>query len=61
MLVFRVTVLDEDLESPRGIALHPGIGRMFWSDWDRYGPKIEAANMDGTERMARMRKCPEMF
>ena len=24
---------------------------MFWTDWDRYGPKIESANMDGTERM----------
>ena len=27
------------------------MGRMFWTDWDRYGPKIESANMDGTERM----------
>ena len=24
---------------------------MFWTDWDRYGPKIEAANMDGSERI----------
>jgi len=31
--------------------VHPGMGRMFWTDWDRYGPKIESANMDGTERM----------
>ena len=23
---------------------------MFWTDWDRHGPKIEAANMDGTDR-----------
>ena len=30
--------------------MHPGIGRMFWTDWDRYGPKIEVANMDGTDR-----------
>ena len=28
---------------------------MFWTDWDRLGPKIEAANMDGTERMVRGR------
>ena len=42
------------MESPRGIAVHPGIGRMFWTDWDRYGPKIESANMDGTERMVTM-------
>ena len=24
---------------------------MFWTDWDRYGPKIESANLDGTDRM----------
>eukprot|EP00092_Neocalanus_flemingeri_P000676 GFUD01000718.1.p1 GENE.GFUD01000718.1~~GFUD01000718.1.p1 ORF type:complete len:1537 (-),score=283.11 GFUD01000718.1:154-4470(-) len=46
----RYTLLEAKLESPRGIAVHPGIGRMFWTDWDRYGPKIEAANMDGTGR-----------
>ena len=43
------------MESPRGIAVHPGIGRMFWTDWDRYGPKIESANMDGTERMVTLK------
>ena len=26
---------------------------MFWTDWDRYGPKIEAANMDGTDRQVK--------
>ena len=46
----RYTLLEANLESPRGIAVHPGIGRMFWTDWDRHGPKIEAANMDGTDR-----------
>ena len=45
-------MLEANLESPRGIAVHPGIGRMFWTDWDRYGPKIEVANMDGTDRFA---------
>ena len=77
-------LLEGDLESPRGIAVHPGVGeekfyifttsfiiyyfgpifsinsfwikgRMFWTDWDRLGPKIEAANMDGTERMVQQR------
>ena len=47
----RATLLEGDLESPRGIAVHPGVGRMFWTDWDRLGPKIESANMDGTDRM----------
>ena len=51
----RATLLEGDLESPRGIAVHPGVGRMFWTDWDRLGPKIEAANMDGTDRMVRGR------
>ena len=51
----RAKLLEGDLESPRGIAVHPGVGRMFWTDWDRLGPKIEAANMDGTERMVRGR------
>ena len=55
-LVCRTVLLEEDLDSPRGIALHPGIGRMFWTDWDRYGPKIEAANMDGTERMVALQQ-----
>lgn len=36
--------------SPRGIAVHPGIGRVFWTDWDRDEPKIEMANLDGTDR-----------
>ena len=51
VLLSRTTLFEGDLESPRGIALHPGLGRMFWTDWDRYGPKIETANMDGSERM----------
>ena len=51
ILFSRYTLLEGELESPRGIAVHPAIGRMFWTDWDRYGPKIESANMDGTERM----------
>ena len=25
---------------------------MFWTDWNRDAPKIEKANMDGTERRA---------
>lgn len=25
--------------------------RLYWADWNRDGPKIEMANMDGTERV----------
>lgn len=36
--------------NPRGIAVHPTRGLLFWSDWDRANPKIERANADGTDR-----------
>ncbi|XP_064615685.1 low-density lipoprotein receptor-related protein 5-like [Liolophura sinensis] len=38
------------LNSPRAVALHPGQGVIFWSD---YGPRpvIERANMDGSQRV----------
>lgn len=35
---------------PRGIVLHPRRGLIFWSDWGRRGPRIEAAAMDGSWR-----------
>ena len=25
--------------------------RLFWTDWDRDGPRIEACNLDGTDRI----------
>ncbi|XP_033760426.1 LOW QUALITY PROTEIN: low-density lipoprotein receptor-related protein 4-like [Pecten maximus] len=43
------TVVSEDLDQPRDIAVHPLDGRIFWTDWGRQ-PKIEAANMDGSDR-----------
>ena len=46
----RLSLLEGELESPRSIAVHPGLGRMFWLDKDRLGHKIEMANLDGTER-----------
>ncbi|OWF40871.1 low-density lipoprotein receptor-related protein 4-like [Mizuhopecten yessoensis] len=44
------TIVSEGLEQPRDIALHPLDGRMFWTDWGSQ-PKIEAANMDGSDRV----------
>jgi nidogen (entactin) len=38
------------LTNPRGIALDPIDGYIFWTDWNRKSPKIERANMDGTHR-----------
>ena len=38
------------MDSPRGIAVHPSLGKIYWTDWDRYGSRIEMANMDGSGR-----------
>ncbi|KAJ8874700.1 hypothetical protein PR048_025566 [Dryococelus australis] len=44
-------LINDDLLEPRGIALAPEHGWMFWSDWNEKRPKIERAAMDGSERM----------
>ncbi|KAM8806535.1 low-density lipoprotein receptor-related protein 2 [Eudromia elegans] len=48
----RVTLIAENLGNPRGIALDPTIGYLFFSDWDSLSgdPKVERAFMDGTNR-----------
>lgn len=43
-------LFDDNLLNPRGIVVHPGLGLMYWTDWNRNNPKIEMANMDGTGR-----------
>lgn len=45
------TIIKDDLEEPRAIALYPAKGWMFWSDWGDK-PKIERAGMDGSHRTA---------
>ncbi|KGL73134.1 Low-density lipoprotein receptor-related protein 2, partial [Tinamus guttatus] len=48
----RVTLIGENLGNPRGIALDPTVGYLFFSDWDSLSgdPKVERAFMDGTNR-----------
>jgi nidogen (entactin) len=46
----RKILVSENLMNPRGIAIHPSQGKLFWSDWNRDSPKIERANMDGSSR-----------
>ncbi|XP_040532597.1 low-density lipoprotein receptor-related protein 2 isoform X11 [Gallus gallus] len=48
----RVTLIAENLGNPRGIALDPAVGYLFFSDWDSLSgdPKVERAFMDGTNR-----------
>uniref|UniRef100_T1ITD1 Very low-density lipoprotein receptor n=1 Tax=Strigamia maritima TaxID=126957 RepID=T1ITD1_STRMM len=45
----RKTLISEGLEEPRGIAVNPLDGWMFWTDWGLV-PKIERCGMDGTHR-----------
>ncbi|XP_045101280.1 nidogen-like [Portunus trituberculatus] len=44
------TIIKEGLVNPRGIAVHPGLGLLFWSDWNRLSPKIESSGLDGADR-----------
>ncbi|XP_050738868.1 nidogen-like isoform X2 [Eriocheir sinensis] len=46
----QLTVIKDGLVNPRGIAVHPGYGLLFWSDWNRLAPKIEASDLDGSNR-----------
>ncbi|CAF3615117.1 unnamed protein product [Adineta steineri] len=46
----RKILLDKNIQNPRGIAVNPELGYIFWTDWNRQNPRIERANMDGSER-----------
>ncbi|CAG5058827.1 unnamed protein product [Parnassius apollo] len=46
----KVLFSADGIVNPRGIAVHPQRGKIFWSDWNRAAPKIEWANMDGSQR-----------
>lgn len=40
-------LVNEDVHKPRGIALHPQAGTMYWSDWGDH-PMIARSFMDGS-------------
>lgn len=48
----RITLITENLGRPRGIALDPTVGYLFFSDWASLSgqPKLERAFMDGSNR-----------
>uniref|UniRef100_A0A3B5M6U1 EGF-like domain-containing protein n=1 Tax=Xiphophorus couchianus TaxID=32473 RepID=A0A3B5M6U1_9TELE len=46
----RTTLIAGGMEHPRAIALDPGQGILFWTDWDATFPRIEAASMSGSGR-----------
>ncbi|CAL4088832.1 unnamed protein product, partial [Meganyctiphanes norvegica] len=45
-----ITLMDVVLNKPRGIALDPTVGYMFFTDWGTTAPKLERALMDGSQR-----------
>ena len=47
----RFAVVHKNLDKPRGMALYPMKGYMFWTDWGFRNPKIERALLDGSDRM----------
>ncbi|CAG9765567.1 unnamed protein product [Ceutorhynchus assimilis] len=45
----RKTILDnKQLKKPRGVAVHPQAGYIFWTDWSSESPSVNRANCDGT-------------
>lgn len=36
---------------PRAVAVAPEHGYLFWSDWNEKRPKIERADLDGSDRV----------
>ncbi|CAH1280545.1 unnamed protein product [Diabrotica balteata] len=50
--IMRRTILNSTvLHKPRGIALHPSHGYMFWTDWSAENPSVNRANLDGSSYM----------
>ncbi|KAK2718097.1 hypothetical protein QYM36_006775 [Artemia franciscana] len=45
-----IAVLDFDVRTPRGIALDPTKGFMFFTEWGASAARLERAFLDGTER-----------
>uniref|UniRef100_A0A671SMQ9 Low-density lipoprotein receptor-related protein 1B-like n=1 Tax=Sinocyclocheilus anshuiensis TaxID=1608454 RepID=A0A671SMQ9_9TELE len=46
----RTTLIAGGMEHPRAIAVDPGQGALFWTDWDATFPRIEGASMSGKQR-----------
>uniref|UniRef100_A0A1Y1LMI9 Sortilin-related receptor n=1 Tax=Photinus pyralis TaxID=7054 RepID=A0A1Y1LMI9_PHOPY len=46
----RKTILDSrNLRKPRGIAVHPRAGYLFWTDWASETSSVSRSNLDGTK------------
>lgn len=49
IVALRKTIIDKDLDEPRGIVVNVKEGFLFWSDWGDH-PKIERSSQDGSDR-----------
>ncbi|CAL1548074.1 unnamed protein product [Lymnaea stagnalis] len=47
---YQRTLISTDLRYPLAIAVHPGLGYMYWTDANVFRPRIERAWMNGDER-----------
>ncbi|VDK47362.1 unnamed protein product [Anisakis simplex] len=45
----RAVLIHENVDQPRGIAVDPRKGLLFWTDWGQK-PRVERSYMDGSER-----------
>ena len=45
----RTVLVNTELDQPRGMAIDPSSGHIYWTDWGDV-PKIEKMKLDGTER-----------
>ncbi|XP_076069558.1 LDL receptor protein 1 isoform X2 [Oratosquilla oratoria] len=50
-LTICITLMDVMLNKPRGIALDPMAGYMFFTDWGTTTPRLERTLMDGSSRI----------
>ena len=46
----RTVLTSQHIKKPRGIAVHPIQGYLFYTDWDASKPHIGRANMDGSNQ-----------
>lgn len=46
----RTVIPSAKLAKPRGIAVHPMAGYLFWTDWNAFNPSVSRANLDGEDR-----------
>lgn len=56
----RTVISSSKLQKPRGIAVHPMAGYLFFTDWNAFNPSISRVNLDGDDRKELFTN-PEVF